>query len=44
LSALNQLLREHRVDDFVEAKCAGFYTEMMGRAGIAPGDLFSGSC
>ena len=24
---LNQLLREHGFDDFVEAQCAGFYAE-----------------
>ena len=28
---LNQLLREHGFDDFVEAQCAGFYAETMGR-------------
>ena len=28
---LNQLLREHGFDDFVEAQCAGFYAGTMGR-------------
>ena len=28
---LNQLLREHGLDDFAEAQCAGFYAETMGR-------------
>ena len=27
---LNQLLREHGVDDFVETQCAGFYAETIG--------------
>src|ERR671935_1171141 len=29
---LNELLREHGFDDFVEAQCAGFYAETMGGA------------
>lgn len=37
---LNQLLREHGFDDFVEAQCAGFYAAAMGRPGLAPWDLF----
>jgi hypothetical protein len=28
---LNQLLREHRFDDFVEAECATFYAVTIGR-------------
>jgi hypothetical protein len=34
---LNELLREHGFDDFVEAQCAGFCAETMGRPGL-PGD------
>ena len=37
---LNQLLREHGFDDFVEAQCAGFYAETMGRPGLPPGIYF----
>jgi hypothetical protein len=37
---LNQLLREHRFDDFVEAQCADFYAETMGRPGVPPGIYF----
>jgi hypothetical protein len=37
---LNQLLREHEFDDFVEAQCAGFYAETMGRPGLPPGIYF----
>jgi len=37
---LNQLLREHGFDDFVEAECAGFYAETMGRPGLPPGIYF----
>jgi hypothetical protein len=37
---LNQLLREHRFDDFVEAQCAGFYAETLGRPGLPPGIYF----
>src|SRR3954465_3336760 len=37
---LNQLLREHGFDDFVEAQCAGFYAETMGRPGLPPGVYF----
>jgi hypothetical protein len=37
---LNQLLREHGFDDFVEAQCAGFYAATMGRPGLPPWDLF----
>jgi len=31
---LNQLLREHGFDDFVEAQCAGFYAATMGRGEV----------
>lgn len=37
---LNQLLREHGIDDFVEVQCAGFYAETMGRPGLPPGIYF----
>jgi transposase len=37
---LNQLLLEHGLDDFVEAQCAGFYAETMGRPGLPPGIYF----
>ena len=37
---LNELLREHGFDDFVEARCAGFYAEIMGRPGLPPGVYF----
>jgi len=37
---LNQLLREHGFDDFVEAECASFYAEPMGRPGLPPGIYF----
>ena len=37
---LNQLLREHDFDDFVDAQCAGFYAETMGRPGPPPGTYF----
>jgi len=37
---LNKLLREHGFDDFVEAQCAGFYAETMGRPGLPPGIYF----
>jgi transposase len=37
---LNQLLREHGFDDFVEAQCAGFYAEIMGRPSLPPGIYF----
>ena len=37
---LNQLLREHGFDDFVEAQCAGFYAETIGRPGLPPGIYF----
>jgi transposase len=37
---LNQLLREHGFDEFVEAQCASFYAETMGRPGLPPGIYF----
>jgi len=37
---LNQLLREHGFDDFVEAQCASFYAETMGRPSLPPGIYF----
>jgi transposase len=37
---LNQLLREHGFDDFVEGQCAGFYAETMGRPSLPPGFYF----
>jgi transposase len=37
---LNQLLREHRFDDFAEAQCNTFYAETMGRPSLPPGIYF----
>src|SRR5262249_54301488 len=37
---LNQLLREHSFDAFVEAQCAGFYAATMGRPSLPPGIYF----
>jgi hypothetical protein len=37
---LNELLLEHRFDDFAEAQCAGFYAETTGRPGLPPGIYF----
>jgi transposase len=37
---LNQLLREHRFDDFAEAQCITFYAETMGRPSLPPGIYF----
>src|SRR5579862_5579848 len=37
---LNELLRAQGFDDFVEAQCAVFYAEIMGRPGLAPGIYF----
>jgi len=37
---LNQLLRAHGFDDLVEAQCASFYAEAMGRPGLPPGIYF----
>jgi hypothetical protein len=40
LSALESVLREQGFDDFVEAQCASFYAETMGRPGLPPGIYF----
>jgi transposase len=40
LPRLNQLFREHGFDDFVEARCAGFYAETMGRPSPPPSIYF----
>jgi transposase len=40
---LNEVLAAHGFDDFVEAQCAGFYAETMGRPGLPPGST-SGCC
>jgi len=37
---LNQLLRKHESDGFVEAQCATFYAASMGRPGLPPGIYF----
>src|SRR5919201_5359354 len=37
---LNELLRKHGFDDFVEAQCTGFYAETIGRPGLPPGVYF----
>jgi transposase len=37
---LNEVLAAHGFDDFVEAQCAGFYAETMGRPGLPPGIYF----
>jgi transposase len=37
---LNQLLREQGFDDFVEAQCAGFYAQTMGRPSLPPSIYF----
>jgi transposase len=37
---LNRVLDEKGFDDFVEALCASFYAETMGRPGLAPGIYF----
>ena len=37
---LNRVLDEKRFDEFVEALCAPFYAETMGRPGLAPGIYF----
>jgi transposase len=37
---LNQVLDQKRFDEFVEALCAPFYAETMGRPGLAPGIYF----
>jgi hypothetical protein len=40
---LNELLREHGFDDFLEGQCASFYAETMGRPGLRPASA-SGWC
>jgi hypothetical protein len=37
---LNQLLREHGFDDFVETQCARLYADTKGRPGLPPGIYF----
>jgi transposase len=37
---LNQRLHDFGFDDFVEAHCAGFYADTMGRPGMPPGVYF----
>jgi transposase len=37
---LNELLRDHGFDDFVESQCTGFYAETMGRPSLPPGIYF----
>jgi transposase len=37
---LNHLLHEHGFDDFVEAQCASFYAETMGRPSLPPAIYF----
>jgi hypothetical protein len=37
---LNQLLSEHGFDEFVEAQCAEFYAQTIGRPGLPPGIYF----
>jgi transposase len=37
---LNQLLRKHGFDDFVEVQCAAFYAETIGRPSLPPGMYF----
>jgi transposase len=37
---LNQVLEERGFDEFVEARCAPFYAERMGRPSLAPGRYF----
>src|SRR5947208_8136921 len=37
---LNELLREHEFDDFVETQCAGVYAKTMRRPGLPPGIYF----
>src|SRR5215208_5521492 len=37
---LNQLLDTHAFDEFVEAQCAPFYADTVGRPGLMPGTYF----
>ena len=39
-SKLNEILDEAGFDEFVEAQCAGFYADRMGRPSLAPGIYF----
>jgi transposase len=34
---LNRLLDTHAFDEFVEAQCAPFYADRIGRPGLTPG-------
>ena len=38
--ALEELLKEHHFDDFVEQRCAKFYAAWMGRPSVEPGVYF----
>jgi transposase len=38
---LNQVLDTHAFDEFVEAHCAPFYADKIGRPGLTPGTYFS---
>ena len=38
--ALEELLKEHQFDDFVEQRCAQFYAARMGRPSLEPGVYF----
>ena len=38
--ALEELLKEHHFDDFVEQRCATFYAARMGRPSVEPGVYF----
>jgi transposase len=37
---LNQVLNTHAFDEFVEAQCAPFYADKIGRPGLTPGTYF----
>ena len=37
---LNQVLDEHAFDEFVEAQCASFYADKLGRPSLTPGTYF----
>ena len=37
---LNQVLDTHAFDEFVEAQCAPFYSDKIGRPGLTPGTYF----
>ena len=38
--ALEDLLKKHQFDDFVERRCAQFYAPRMGRQSLEPGVYF----